>query len=185
MFIGIHVRPSDELLSLLTFLKKELSNSDIQWVEPDNMHFTLKFLGNVHPDLIQNIKEKLNIVSGQSFPFESKITGLNRFDRNKHTAVIWSSLSGENQISLLAQKVILSMSEIGFAPETRPFKAHLTLGRVGKICDEEKLISCIILYQNKFLQVLKINELILFESLLFPSGPIYKVIERFNFNPIN
>jgi RNA 2',3'-cyclic 3'-phosphodiesterase len=109
------------------------------------------------------------------------LIGLGRFSKNKQTNVIWVGYSDGGQLSILVNKISIALSELGFEPETRPFNAHLTLGRVNKRINEENLETLIEINQKKIFQNFKINAVNLFESILKPAGSIYKIIKQIHF----
>jgi len=181
LFVGIKIEPSDELIQLISSLRKNLGETLIKWTEINNLHLTLVFLGDVNCSVIPEIVEKLKINSQNLSSFDVSLIGLGKFSKNKQANVIWAGYKDEGQLAKMAEKIALSMSRLGFERESRPFKAHLTLGRIKAKCNEEILNYWIIFYMNKIIQELKINHLILFESVLKTTGTLYKIIERIHF----
>jgi 2'-5' RNA ligase len=98
--------------------------------------------------------------------------------KQRRTNVIWLGLKNTEVLSKLAKEVDRSMHNFGFELETRPFKAHLTLGRVKYISNEARLESYVDEFKGLSFQVADIDEIILFESVLQQTGPKYKIIEK-------
>ena len=178
LFIGVKIEASPELTSLTEKLKNIFGNSDITWVVAGNLHITLMFLGDVGSEMIPDIIHKLKTIEFSSFPFEATLENLGKFSKNRQTNVIWIGYKDEGQLENLAGKVNVKMLELGFKPDQRSFKAHLTLGRVKRKIDENLLNSLIHKYQNLQFQNFKVSEFILFESILKQEGPIYMQIDR-------
>ncbi len=173
LFIGIKIEPSDELLNLRSLLKKDLKNSDVKWVESNNLHLTLMFLGNVAVEKIPEIGNKLQNIVKSKITFNVNIVGLGQFKKNNQTNVIWVGIKEDNLLKQLAESVINEMVSIGFEAEKRSFKPHLTLGRVKSFCEEYKLKKIVEDNDQKVLQSVSVNEIILFESQLKYLGSAY------------
>lgn len=102
----------------------------VGWVPPPNMHVTLKFLGEIPAENAYAIRDRLAdaLIDRCAWPVE--IAGVGVFPDAERPRVIWIGLRDEGQTSALADEVNGWLSETGFAPETRPFHPHLTLGRI-------------------------------------------------------
>lgn len=98
---------------------------------PDNLHVTLKFLGQIEPVLVQRVGSLLAEVASQHSAFELEVRGLGAFPTPRRARVIWAGLAaGAAELGRLAARVDAGLAELGFAPEARPFAAHVTLARV-------------------------------------------------------
>ena len=118
-----------ELETLLFSLKK--CGADVKWVHPANLHLTLKFLGDVTPDRLPLVKERLTAVAARQKPFFIHCAGLGGFPDLERPRVLWAGADqGESELKTLAASVEAEMSGVGFAKEERDFAAHLTVGRV-------------------------------------------------------
>jgi len=185
LFIGIEIIPSEDLLELILHLKQVLNNEGIKWVEPSNFHLTLMFLGNVSLAKIQIINKALMGVRSSHNLFEARLVNLGKFNYKGKTNVIWINFQDEGQIQKLAKDIITALSELGFCQTTESFKPHLTVARVKTKCNEDVLDYQINSSLNKVVQMISISEFCLFESILKPVGPIYKVIERYKLSEFN
>jgi RNA 2',3'-cyclic 3'-phosphodiesterase len=181
LFVGIKINPNAELIDKILDIKLKLSDSDIKWVNTNNLHITLVFLGEVNVEKIPNIINKLNVISKLISSFKANLIGFGKFTRNDKTNVIWTGIFDDGQIAILADKIADSMQVLGFKRESRQFKPHLTLGRIRTFCNEKTLDSFIRHHQKLNLQNIIVDEFILFESILKSSGSIYHIIERFQF----
>lgn len=180
IFIGIKINLSDKLVNLISNLKLSLTNSDIKWVDMNNLHITLMFLGDVDTKKIPDIIQKLKCTAKLVKPFSIKLVGFGKFSRQNKTSVIWVGFTDKSKLQDIAEKIKRSMIELDFEKEDRPFSPHLTVGRVKTFCNEEKLNNFIKLNIQTNLQESAIKDFILFESILKPTGPIYKPIECFS-----
>jgi 2'-5' RNA ligase len=181
IFIGIKVNPSSALLLKISELKSFLLNSEIKWVELDNMHVTLMFLGDVEVSQLPEISLHLESISKSFKPFEIKLVGFGKFGTHKSSSVIWVGIKQAKDLILLADRIAGAMCNLGFEKENRPFKPHLTIGRVKTYCNEENLSQFIERNTHNIWQHIEIKEFILYESLLQPSRPKYKALEYFGF----
>ena len=172
-FIALRLSPEiqQELGRVQADLKK--AEADVKWVKPEGIHLTLKFLGSVSLELIEEIKKALDALVKNHRPFTLKISGLGAFPKIEHPRVIWVGIEqGKEQSIKLAKGLEQGLIKHGFLPEKRSFKPHLTLGRVRSPHNRDQL--------KKLLQSVSVTaktmpaeKLILFKSTLTPQGAIY------------
>ena len=139
-FIAIEL--SGEIKNSLAQIESHLkySGADVKWVSPDNIHLTLKFLGEISEEKCEKVKAALDEVAKTSAPFEISIKDIGAFPKLESPRVIWVGLDkGAKEATELAKKIDLSLSKLGFQEETRPFAAHLTVGRVRSAKNRETL----------------------------------------------
>ncbi|MFA5142747.1 MAG: RNA 2',3'-cyclic phosphodiesterase [Candidatus Omnitrophota bacterium] len=179
-FIAIEL--SEEIKDSLAQVQSHLkyAGADVKWVEKNNIHLTLKFLGEIDEKLCADVKVALDTIAKDTQPFEISLKDIGMFPR-----VIWVGLDkGAKESTELAKKIDLSLSKLGFQEETRAFTAHLTIGRVrspkNKQALKEKAKSCRerdVAGQEIFPGKVKgqeiIKSVILFRSKLTPAGPVY------------
>ena len=141
------------------------------------MHFTLKFLGSIREDKlaeVQGVLKKIPVVN-----FKISTSGAVFFPALEKPHVIWIGLQqGDKEICANATSVEAAMNKLGFQENTKNYHAHLTLGRIKKIADDNwtalaKKISAIKLPEAE------INGFTLYKSVLTPDGPIYSVLEEY------
>ena len=164
-----------ELKDRISSIVERLTKCDLEakWVKPENIHMTLKFLGNVDDKQIDIVK---SIISEITLNFKKIIvecSGFGFFPNEKHPRVLFLKTSKEDDLRKIYQSLEEKLSHIGFEKEER-FKSHLTLCRFkGK-----KNIDCLIreIKDIEFSHQLNINEIALFKSTLTRSGPIYEKI---------
>jgi 2'-5' RNA ligase len=104
----------------------------VRWVKPEGMHLTLRFYGEVAPDVQGPIEASLRAVAAKHGPFRLGIEGLGVFPQLRQPRVVWAGVTGQlEQLTPLQADVELAAHALGFRPEARPFQAHMTLGRVN------------------------------------------------------
>ena len=103
----------------------------VRWVNPEGIHLTLKFLGNVAKPLLPRIETVLQQATSPFSPFHLSLTDAGVFPNWRSPRVVWLGMGGEREVLVtLQQRVEEALAELGFTPEARPFSPHLTLGRV-------------------------------------------------------
>ncbi len=145
----------------------------VKWVNPKNIHLTLKFLGDTDERLVAPIKKAIEETTSRHNKIESTINRVGVFPNLNRPKVIWAGLSeGIEALKSLAGDIENEMAKLGFEKEKRPFKSHLTLGRVKDSSGLHDLGEAIKNYELTP-QKLIFDRIILFKSTLTPSGPIY------------
>ena len=169
-----------EMEELLFHLKK--AGADVKWAHPQNMHLTLKFLGDTPPDRIAHVKNFLEVLSRKQKPFVMHCAGLGGFPDLDHPRVLWVGVDeGEEELKALARAIESEAAEIGSPKEERAFSAHLTLGRVRGRMNLERLVRE--MKGTPFLSAEKaaMDHLTLYKSHLTAEGPLYEPIQKFDF----
>jgi len=173
------VRQSLETLGL------ELKKSDaaVGWTRPEGIHLTLKFLGNVTPETIDLIKPVLADIGSHTAVFCLQAAGCGAFPNVKQPRVIWAGMRGESEpLTRLQREVDLAMTGFGFQPEDRPFKPHLTLGRVRGRQHLLALQQLLLAHQEFTAEPFDVTELVLYKSELRPDGARYTPLFRAPFS---
>lgn len=119
------------LARTISLLRERAATPDIKWVSADNIHITLKFLGETPASRIDAIRDSLAPVCAAASPMRLVIAGLGSFPPGRSPRVVWAGLEGDTgALSALARGVEQALAPLGFAPEMRAFTPHLTLARV-------------------------------------------------------
>jgi 2'-5' RNA ligase len=113
-------------------LKNALPRTLIRWVAPQNVHLTLKFLGDVSPANLERLAGMLKAETALHEMFSIVVGGLGAFPNPRRARVIWIGLEAPPALESLRRGVEAAAAQMGYAPEERPFSPHLTLGRVGQ-----------------------------------------------------
>lgn len=151
----------------------------LRWVKPENIHLTLKFLGDTNIDDIAKIKA-LTFESIASYgPLSLRVKGVGVFPGIKRPRVVWLGISGELEALFEIQKRLeMGLAGLGFAKENRPFKGHLTLGRVKGRVDPKKLGDALIAYQGFRSEAFNVDHIVFYQSELTPTGAVYTELAK-------
>jgi len=168
-----------ELAGLQSFLKA--SGADVKWVQKDNIHITLKFLGDVQEERISFVKTALDDIAEKNRTFEIALGGIGAFPKPSFPKVIWVGMQkGSAESSGLAKMIEERLERIGFSKEERPFRSHVTIGRVRSPKHTEALQEKMLTARLKHALIQKVTTITLFKSQLTSQGPIYTVIHESN-----
>ena len=169
----------------LEMLVQELrkSNAQVGWVRIEGVHLTLKFLGNVAPELIEEIKPALAEAASQTPPIHLEPAGCGAFPSIKSPRVIWVGLRGQTTaLTELGRRVEEAMTAFGFKPEDRPFKPHLTLGRVKGRQRLDVLQQILFEHRDFTAEPFDAVEVVLYKSDLRPDGARYAPLSKAPFS---
>jgi len=131
-FIAIEL--PEKVKSGLARLRSELERTEhsfVKWVDPEGIHLTLKFLGNIPFKQVAEVTKAIEGAAQGISPFQLEISGLGAFPNVRQPRVLWVGVGGQVDTLLQLQRNIDSaLASLGFTREERPFTAHLTLARV-------------------------------------------------------
>jgi 2'-5' RNA ligase len=167
----------------LTQLQARLKTGNtpgIKWVKPDGMHLTLKFLGSVAAAKIDEITRAMTAAAREVAPFRLAVEQLGVFPSLKRVQVVWVGLGGGvAKLERLYRLLETNLARLGFAPESRPFKPHLTLARLGNkvLAEERQSLGRLIAGTGLEISVtIKVDAVSLIRSQLTREGAIYSRI---------
>ncbi|MCD1294697.1 RNA 2',3'-cyclic phosphodiesterase [Methanocella sp. CWC-04] len=172
-FIAVNL--DDKIREKIGELKEELSIKGIKPVEPELVHITLKFLGNVEEYRVDDIEKALKKVSVA--PFQAKFSSLGSFPGTKNPRVIW--IGAEGDFVELNRQVEDAMAEIGFEREGR-FEPHVTIARVKMPSLEikQRLPKFFEKHKDFYAGDMMVDSIYLMKSTLSPKGPRYDVVKE-------
>jgi 2'-5' RNA ligase len=127
-FVAIRVPASPSLSTALDALKA--LGRPVRAVAAENLHLTLKFLGNTDVNWIPEIASLLGDVAAGASAFDTTLRGLGAFPKPSRPSVIWTGMTPPEPVVRLAGDVEAALATFGFAPETRAFRPHVTLARI-------------------------------------------------------
>jgi 2'-5' RNA ligase len=157
--------------------KLRASIPDVRWVKPENIHLTLKFLGNIEESQVDAI-ERVLAISLASFPlFIINARGLGVFPDARRPRVIWVGVD-EPRLVELAASVEAALVDSGFAPEQRRFRPHLTIGRFRQFGSPANSLSAELkIWENEWFGACDIEQVTVFESVLRPGGAVHTALK--------
>ena len=178
IFIAIKVDAGETLFKVVSSLKSGLINEGIKWTSLNNIHLTLAFLGDTEENMIEMISSKMKERCEGSGKFELIIRGTGVFKNLRDPRVIWIGIEQSEKLTLLNDSIIYGLDESGIKIENRPFKPHLTLGRIKYLNDKLALIKLMDKYHDAKIQRVPVNEVVIYESILRQTGSIYNPITK-------
>ncbi|MDH5745715.1 MAG: RNA 2',3'-cyclic phosphodiesterase [Candidatus Bathyarchaeota archaeon] len=171
---------SDSILKKITGVQNLLikTGAGLKLVKPENIHITVRFLGNITPNMVEKIFEGMKKV--QFIPFDVKIHGIGAFPHLRYPRVLWTGITeGADQLRNIFDQLEPCLRGLGFAPDTRGFSPHLTIARVKSGRNKAELVKCVTENANCELGIVKAECLRLKRSDLTPRGPIYSTLKEF------
>ena len=175
MFIAIDIGALKSLI-LLEKKLKEIEPS-LRFVEPQNIHLTLKFLGETDESYISCIKDVIaQSIKGKQ-PFQVKLKGIGAFPNLNYIKIIWIGMETVNVdiavLSNVVKKINDDLSHYGF-PKDKNFHPHITIARAKKLEHKKELQKFIINPSDYDFDILEVTHITLKKSILTPAGPIYE-----------
>ncbi|MFO7559344.1 MAG: RNA 2',3'-cyclic phosphodiesterase [Desulfobacterales bacterium] len=175
----------DRIPGFIREIQKKLKQRGIKlkWVLPENVHLTLKFLGDIPCDRIDSIETAIKVSAEGMRPISLLAGSIGVFPNASRPRVVWIGIDGE--IGILAgfqKKLDENLAHLGFQAETRTYKGHLTIGRVRKAPDPENLKTAIRDFFDYKTEPFHVDEVILFQSDLKPEGAVYTCLKNIRFS---
>ena len=147
---------------------------DVRWVKPVNLHLTIKFLGDIDPSDTQTIGRILSDTAAKHPMFDLLPQGLGIFPNIRRPRILWAGIAGQtNVLRSLWKSVENAMLSLGFGTEKRPYKGHLTIGRIKTHIDQGRLATALRTHRDFVSDAFSVKGLVLFKSELQPTGPVY------------
>ncbi|HSG44716.1 MAG TPA: RNA 2',3'-cyclic phosphodiesterase [Anaerolineales bacterium] len=157
-------------------LRKIIGDSSVRWVSVHNIHLTLKFLGDVSLDDVDTLSRILSTETDNHSAFDIQINGLGSFPGSKRVRVLLNRIKASAELEALQRGIESACSKTGFKSEARPFKPHLTIGRVWHgVSSSEQIKICKTLDGVKIdsLGTARVDSVYLYKSELKPTGSVY------------
>ena len=176
-FVGVRIDPkmTQKISEVQSQLKRSLTG--IRWVVQENLHFTLKFLGAVEEEKITSIIKAVGRVVRPAQPFSLTAGGIGVFPDIRKPRVLWVGLEAQG-LQTLSQEVEAALEPLGFAPEKRGFKPHLTIGRWRNFTAKaQRLREEIDHWKDQDFGQSTVEEVVIFQSILKPNGAVYSPLQ--------
>ncbi|KXB01250.1 hypothetical protein AKJ44_02760 [candidate division MSBL1 archaeon SCGC-AAA261F17] len=179
-FVSIEI--TDDIRNQLVQVQEKLgeTGADLKLVEPQNIHLTLRFLGDVPEKRLSKIKNAIRDAKDIADPFNLHVSGLGVFPNPNYMRVVWAGVSdGSNPTTALRQKLDKNLAKINLPSDNKEFTPHLTIARVKSGKAKEKLREKLTRMSAKDFGTCRVDAIELKESKLTPEGPIYSTLEKF------
>ena len=184
LFVALELNP--KVIANLTELVRRLRpHAPLGWVHPQNMHVTLKYVGDWPVSRLDQLVHNLGEVRlPPSEPvFNVPLAGLGFFPNARSPRVFWAGAENTTAMRQLHSRVDSALQSLGIAPEVRPYHPHLTLARIAEEALLDDLYRAIEDLPTRDFGVINPDQFVLFESSVTPAGPIYRKIAEFTFVP--
>lgn len=178
-FIAFDIE-NDTVLNRFASVQKRLAQTgaDLKLVEPQNIHITIRFLGNITPATAEKIFEEMKQV--QFAPFNVQIKGVGAFPNPNYPRVVWAGITlGADQLKTVFSQLEPRLQSLGFTPDARGFSPHLTIARVRSGRNKQQLAKFIIENADYEFGTVNAKCLRLKKSNLTPRGPVYSTLKEF------
>jgi 2'-5' RNA ligase len=176
-FIALEV--GEEIREAIVRLQGQLrgvGGGRISWARPETMHLTLVFLGDISAGQGEALAAGLDTVARKQAPFVLRASGCGMFGGARRPRVIWAGFEACPALEDLQASVADMARSQGVALERRPFKAHLTLGRIRAVGDVDALTSAVSSVKNTIHGSVEISRVLLMKSTLKPQGAEHSVV---------
>jgi 2'-5' RNA ligase len=171
---------TDTVLNRLGAVQRLLvqTGADLKLVDPQNIHITIRFLGNIKLASVDRISEEMNQI--QFTPFNVQIKGLGAFPSLSYPRVVWAGIQGgAYQLKSVFSQMELRLRGLGFTPDSKGFSPHLTIARVRSARNKVRLAKLITEKVDYDFGIVKANCIRLKKSDLTSRGPIYSTLKEF------
>jgi len=170
---------NEEVLRRLSKVQDRLAKTGaaLKLIKLENIHITMRFLGNVQPNMVDRIHREMEQVAFT--PFDVEIRGVGAFPKLKYPRVVWVGIQkGTDNLKDVFNQLEPRLRKLGFKPDSKGFSPHITIARVKTSLNKVELIRCINELANSEFGVLKADCLKLKKSVLTPKGPIYSTLKE-------
>ena len=180
LFIAIDPEPAmlDTIFRLISTIKREYPMAGVRYTAPQNLHLTLLFLGDTEEKSIPSIENNLEKICQNFAEFDLEFSDLGAFPSRRNPRILWLGVKNPQPVTALA-KAIIQDSGLVTEPEKAQFSPHLTLGRVAEDsrgASTETFSKMFAKLGNFKAGSTRIREVLLYQSVLKPAGPVYTVL---------
>lgn len=162
---------------LIESLSVSSGDARIRWVKPESIHLTLKFIGDLSPESVSKVTKNLGTIVIKRSRFDITVGGVGCFPNWHKPRVVWVGVSeNSGELTSLQKEIDLVLEPLGIMPETRPYHAHLTVGRVKNAGDISKRYSEMEIGTIGHMQV---DEFCLIRSELRSDGAVHTNLATF------
>jgi len=179
VFLAVNFRQNIFIEQYIKDIQSKLLQEKINWVESKNIHLTLKFFGSMEEIQIENTKKALETALKDQAKLQISFNKLGIFGSKYQPRVLWMGIKDPKAIISLEQQIRKALIEIGIPYDRQNFVPHLTIGRIKQLKSKKYFQSVVNQYRDFDSGTVNINSIYLYQSILRPQGPIYKVLAEF------
>ncbi len=177
-FFGVQLE--SETTKTLLAIANELTDiplaKRIKWTSAENLHITMRFLGDINPQMVRNICNNVSFALKDCKPFRISLTAPHLFPNRKRAQIVAALTQDDAELIILAKNTESALERSGFDPEQRRFRGHITLARSKSPIEDYKVLE-----QHERSLTAQVNNVVFYQSELTPEGAKYSIIERFEF----
>jgi RNA 2',3'-cyclic 3'-phosphodiesterase len=181
LFIAAELPPAVKEVLKGAQMRLRQGNPPVKWVAPGAMHLTLKFLGETQTGRVPGIVAAMRSALEGRGPIGLRLEGAGAFPKLSRPSVVWAGVGGETaELARAAADLDAALAALGFPRENRPFRAHLTLGRVRREASAdqlERLGSAVYALPRLDSVAWTVERVVLFRSELLREGPVYTQLD--------
>ncbi len=166
----------ESLNSLLAQLRQ--LKADVKWVKENSLHLTLKFLGEISETEAAKVISVLQAIGPNHAPFQLICRSVGQFPEKGSPRVFWVGIDPSPALLRLQEQLEVALEKEGFPREPRAFHPHLTLGRVKSLRGCDLVRHELRKHENHYFGQMEANAVTLYQSILRPEGPEYKIIQQ-------
>lgn len=157
------------------------SGAQLKLVELQNIHMTLKFLGDTDEALVDDIERTMVLSVDKLEPFEIEFTGTGAFPNPNYMKVIWVGLRNAEPLKAVAKTLDQELARLGFKREKKGFRPHITFARVKGPRNKRELAGVLQKYKDESFGTQRVEGIRLKKSVLSREGPTYSVVKEVRF----
>jgi 2'-5' RNA ligase len=177
-FIAIELSEQlqDALEKQTTRLRQSLGDELVRWIPTQNMHLTLKFLGNIAASHVEFLRQLISQTADFHSQFDLQIGGIGSFPSSKQPRILWAGIHAPADLANLQKSIETGTTRLGYEKEEKPFSPHLTLGRVRQNIDPtglQKIRATVDTIQLGNIGSTRVDSIHLYKSELHASGSVY------------
>ncbi len=178
-FFAVDIHPDKKLLSDIQEIKASLRDEKIKWIQDNQWHLTLKFLGDTREETIGSLIHDVSLGIRKLPCMNLHLFSLGLFKNLHNPRILWIGIKPDAMLSDVAKFINEITLQYGFEAENREFSPHLTIGRIKEIRHTSILNTTIGQFKDTSFGTVRISEIIFYESILKPDGPVYIPIHKF------
>jgi len=184
IFIAVEVAPELQEAIVQTERQLEEAGAKLRWTKPTNLHFTLRFLGEIPLAQVAKAKIATREAAVGVQPFSIELATVGAFPSLQRPRVVWVGVGeGREAMQALTERLDERLAHYRFPIEDRPFQVHLTLARVRDGREWAGLVRALGQFKDTVVGSQEVHRILVMESHLSPRGPAYTQVEEVELTP--
>jgi 2'-5' RNA ligase len=182
-FVAVELGPNVQARALDLIKRLQTADAEVKWVERENLHWTMQFLGEMAIEDAADVCRAINHAVTPLPEFEIEVRGAGAFPSASRPRTIWLGVrKGQEEMIILHDVIQAALEPLGFRAEERRFAPHMTLGRVRSPAGMPELGALIKEHADFTADTMLVSEVVIFTSQLGRDGPRYEALDRAELN---